>query len=227
MGCYFWRIRNKPNHILQLCLTFQPNIFTETFSYGKQKDSKSAYLEISLWRFLTFQYFLTFNNLTKIILYWFFCLAFFYFFCYYLEILNRRRWWHPNAVLLPGKSHGRRSLMGCSPWGREESDTTEQLPFHFSLSCIGEGTGNPLQCSCLENPRDGGVWWAAVYGVAQTWIQLKWFSSLAVAEILKNNYSHRKLFTVDSISSSGIFCKTLVEVYFFFCLGSWWPEHCQ
>ena len=79
MGCYFWRIRNKPNHILQLCLTFQPNIFTETFSYGKQKDSKSAYLEISLWRFLTFQYFLTFNNLTKIILYWFFCLAFFYF----------------------------------------------------------------------------------------------------------------------------------------------------
>ena len=51
--------------------------------------------------------------------------------------------------------------MGCSPWGREESDTTEQLPFHLSLSCIGEGNGNPLQCSCLENPRDGGAWWAA------------------------------------------------------------------
>ena len=44
--------------------------------------------------------------------------------------------------------------MGCSPWGREES-STERLPFHFSLSCIGEGNGNPLQCSCLENPRDG------------------------------------------------------------------------
>ena len=50
--------------------------------------------------------------------------------------------------------------------GCEESDTTERLHFHFSLSCIGEGNGNPLQCSCLENPRDGGAWWAAIYGVA-------------------------------------------------------------
>ena len=58
--------------------------------------------------------------------------------------------------------------MGCSPWGREESDAIEQLPFHFSLSCIGEGNGDPLQCSCLENPRDGGAWWAAVYGVAES-----------------------------------------------------------
>ena len=58
--------------------------------------------------------------------------------------------------------------MGYSPWGREESDTTEQFHFPFSLSCIGEGNGNPLQCSCLENPRDGGAWWAAVYGVAQS-----------------------------------------------------------
>ena len=73
-----------------------------------------------------------------------------------------------HSVLLPGKSHGRRSLVGCSPGGREESDTTERLHFHFSLSCIGEGNGNPLQCSCLENPRDGGAWWAAVYGVAQS-----------------------------------------------------------
>ena len=70
--------------------------------------------------------------------------------------------WQPTPVLLPGKSHRRRSLVGCSPWGREESDTTEQLHFHFSLSCIGEGNGNPLQCSYLENPRDGGAWWAAV-----------------------------------------------------------------
>ena len=63
--------------------------------------------------------------------------------------------------------------MGCSPWGHYESDTTEPLPFHFSLSCIGEGNGNPLQCSCLENPRDGRAWWAAVYGVAQsqTWLK--------------------------------------------------------
>ena len=50
----------------------------------------------------------------------------------------------------------------------EESGRTEQLHFHFSLSCIGEGNGNPLQCSCLENLRDEGVWWAAVYGVAQS-----------------------------------------------------------
>ena len=57
-------------------------------------------------------------------------------------------------------------------WGHEESDTTERLPFHFSLSCTGEGNGNPLQCSCLENPRDGGAWWAAVYGVAQSQTQL-------------------------------------------------------
>jgi len=83
--------------------------------------------------------------------------------------------------------------VGCSPWGCTESDTTERLHFHFSLSCLGEGNnpeisvawaslvaqmvknmpsgegnGNPLQCSCLENPRDRGTWWAAVYGVAQS-----------------------------------------------------------
>ena len=66
-----------------------------------------------------------------------------------------RRQWHPTPVLLPGKSHGRKKLVGCSPWGRWELDTTERLHFHFSPSCIGEGNGNPLQCSCLENPRDG------------------------------------------------------------------------
>ena len=91
--------------------------------------------------------------------------------------LKGRRRWHPTPVLLPGKSHGRRSLVGCSPWGRWESDTTEQLHFHFSLSCIGGGNGNPLQCSCLENTRDGGAWWAAVYGVAQSWTRLKRLSS--------------------------------------------------
>ena len=53
----------------------------------------------------------------------------------------------------------------------------EQLHSHFSPSCVGEGNGNPLQCSCLENPRDGGAWWAAVYGVAQSRIRLKRFSS--------------------------------------------------
>ena len=67
--------------------------------------------------------------------------------------------------------------MGCSPWGCEESDTTERLHFHISLSRIGEGNGNPLQCSCLENPRDRGAWWAAIYGVAQSQTRLKWLSN--------------------------------------------------
>ena len=61
----------------------------------------------------------------------------------------------PHCSPLAGKSHGQSSLVGCSPRGREESDRTERLHFHFSLSCIGEGNGNPLQCSCLENPRVG------------------------------------------------------------------------
>ena len=85
----------------------------------------------------------------------------------------RRRWWHPTPALLPGKSHGRRSLGGCSPWGRKESDTTKRLHFHCSLSCIGEGNGSPLQCSCQENPRDGGASGAAVSGVAQSQTRLK------------------------------------------------------
>ena len=92
-------------------------------------------------------------------------------------MVDRRRWWHPTLVLLPGESHGQRSLVGCSPWGCEDSDMTERLHFHFSLSCIGEGNGNPLQCSCLENPRDGGAWQTAIYGVAQSRTQLKWLSS--------------------------------------------------
>ena len=67
--------------------------------------------------------------------------------------------------------------MGCRPWGHEESDTAERLPFHFSFSCIGEGNGNPLHSSCLESPRDGGAWRAAVYGVTQSQTRLKRLSS--------------------------------------------------
>ena len=95
----------------------------------------------------------------------------------FYSLVLRRRQWQPTPGLLPGKSHGRRSLVGCSPWGPEELNTTEQLHFHFSLSCIGEGNGNPLQCSCLENPRDGGVWWAAIAGVTQSRTRLKRLSS--------------------------------------------------
>ena len=97
--------------------------------------------------------------------------------CIVLDTISRRRQWHPTPVLLPGKSHGWRTLVGCSPWSHQESDMTGRLHFHFSLSCIGKGNGNPLQCSCLENPRDGGAWWAAVYGVAQSRTQLKQLSS--------------------------------------------------
>ena len=107
-----------------------------------------------------------------------------------VRLWTRRRQWHPTPVFLLGKSHGQRSLEGCSPWGRWGLDMTERLHFHFSLSCIGEGNGNPLQCSCLENPRDGGAWWAAVYGVALSRTRLKWLSS----------------------SSSSIFCIEMIDL---------------
>ena len=65
---------------------------------------------------------------------------------------------------------------------------TERLHFHFSLACIGEGHGNPLQCSCLENPRDGGAWWAAVYGVSQSWTRLKRLSSSSSSILIAKGY---------------------------------------
>ena len=80
---------------------------------------------------------------------------------------------------------------GLQSMGSLESDMTERLHFHFSPSCIGEGNGNPLQCSCLENPRDGGAWWAAVYGVAQSWTRLKRLSS-------SRRYEHPSNYSVKS-----------------------------
>ena len=121
-----------------------------------------------------------------------------------------RRQWHPTPALLPGKSHGRRSLVGCSPWGRWGSDPTEWLHFHFSLSCIGEGNGNPLQCSCLENPRDRGAWWAAVYGVAQSWTQLKWLSSSSSSSTCV--YTHTYTPTLTNKLYSFSFSYTLVNI---------------
>ena len=83
----------------------------------------------------------------------------------------------PHSSTLAWKIPWTEEPVGCSPWGREESDMTERLHFYFSLSGIGEGNGNPLQCSCLENPRDGGAQWAAVCGVTQSQTQLKRLSS--------------------------------------------------
>ena len=101
---------------------------------------------------------------------------------YVYTYIWQRRQWHPTPVLLPGKSHGQRSLEGPHPWGRWVPQT-ERLHFHFSLSRIGEGNGNPLQCSCLENPREEGAWWAAVYGDAQNQTWLKWLSSSTYVRI--------------------------------------------
>ena len=81
-----------------------------------------------------------------------------------------------HSSTLAWKSHGRRSLIGCSVWGHEESDTTERLHFHFSLSCIGERNGNPLQCSCLESPRDGGAWWATEHEVTKRQTRLSMYA---------------------------------------------------
>ena len=137
----------------------------------------------------------------------------------------QRRQWQPTPVLLPGKSHGQRNLVGCSPWGHEESGTTERLYFHFSLSCIGEGNGNPLQCSCLENPRDGGAWWAAVYGVAQSRTWLRWLSSSSSniniswgEEGIKTSYIFHRSSRDRQINVENSRCSIL---FFFFFFGVW------
>ena len=102
-------------------------------------------------------------------------------------ICQMARRWRPTPVLLPGKSHGWRSLVGCSPWGLKESDTTERIHFHFSLSCVGEGDGTPLQYPCLKNPRDRGAWRAAVYGVAQSRTRLKRLSNSSSNDVKSGN----------------------------------------
>ena len=135
----------------------------------------------------------------------------------------QRRQWHPTPVLLPGKSHGRRSLVGCSPWGREELDTTEWLHFHFSLSCIGEGNGNPLQCSCLENPKDGGAWCAAIYGVAQSWTRLKQLSSSSSRQHIQKQ---RHYFANKGPSSQGYgFSNSYVWIWELNYKESWAPKN--
>ena len=115
----------------------------------------------------------------------------------------------PHSSTLAWKPHGWRSLVGCRLWGHKELDMTERLHFHFSLSCIGEGNGKPLQCSCLENPRDGGAWWAAVYGVTQSRTQLKRLSSSSnrttacqASLSITNSRSLFKLMSIESVMPS-------------------------
>ena len=113
---------------------------------------------------------------------------------YHLSLIQKviKYKWHPTPVLLPGKIPWTEEPGRLQSMGSPESDTTERFHFHFSLSRIGEGNGNPLQCSCLENPRDEGAWWAAVYGVARSRTRLKWLSKYIPkticnsSEILKN-----------------------------------------
>ena len=120
-----------------------------------------------------------------------------------------RRQWHPTPVLLPGKSHGWRSLVGCSPRGRYQSDTTEWLHFLFSFSCIGEGNGNPLQCSCLESPSDGGVWWLPFMGlhrVGHNWSDLAVVATVCVL----SHFSHVCVFA----ALSTVACHTSLPMEF-------------
>ena len=104
--------------------------------------------------------------------------------------------------------------------GSLESDTTEQLHFHFSLSCIGEGNGNPLQCSCLENARDGEAWWAAIYGVAQSRTQLKRLSSSSSSSMILLPFS--KLSWFFSVGLSLLVCFPPREVPLAFVIKLVW-----
>ena len=89
---------------------------------------------------------------------------------------------------------------GLQSMGSLESDMTERLHFHFSLSCIGEGNGNPLQCSCLQNPRDGGAWWASICGVAQSLTRLKRLSSSSRNAETKEEQSRNNSAIIKAVS---------------------------
>ena len=141
----------------------------------------------------------------------------------YLLISTYTTQWHPTPVLLPGESHGRRSLVGCSPWDRWGSDTTERLRFHFSLSCIGEGNGNPLQCSCLENPRNGGAWWLPSMGshrVGHDWSDLAAAALHIYPFIHPSIYPSIHLFFFNAFQSNLQLSVNKVA-YLEFCLKVW------
>ena len=104
----------------------------------------------------------------------------------------------PTPVLLPGKSHGRRSLVGCSPWGLEESDMTEQLPCHFSLSCTGEGNGNPLSVLAWRIPGTEEPDGLPSMG-SHSWTQLKWLSSSSIPPRLNTESWDHVYFVYDDV----------------------------
>ena len=106
-----------------------------------------------------------------------FCILISCLFLYGVLILIREKAMAPHSSTVAQRIPWMERPGGLQSMGSVRVDTTERLRFHFPLSCIGEGTGNPLQCSCLESPRDGGAWWAAVYGVAQGRTRLKRLSS--------------------------------------------------
>ena len=117
----------------------------------------------------------------------------------------------PHSSTLAWKIPWTKEPGGLQSMGPLRVGPTERLHFHFSPSCIGEGNGNPLQCSCLENPRDGGAWWAAVYGAAQSWTRLKQLSSSSSSRCFKkvfNNVYKAKYFTV-ILFLFGIFSESL------------------
>ena len=103
-------------------------------------------------------------------------------------IMFQRRQWHPTPVLLPGKSHGWRSLIGCSPWGLEEWDTTERLQFHFSLFTLmhWRRKWQPTPVFWPGESQGRGAWWAAIYGAAQSRTRLKRLSSSSMCHCASN-----------------------------------------
>ena len=137
-----------------------------------------------------------------------------------------------HSSTLAWKPHWWRSLVGCSPWGHKETDTTEWLHLHFSLSCIGEGNGNPLQCSCLENPRHEGAWWAAVSGVAQSRTWLKRLSSSSSNQNMTQSVKYISMSPDihDWINKNTQICAGIQITYIDQCsrkevdCDSWWPK---
>ena len=109
--------------------------------------------------------------------------------------MSRRKQWHPTPVPLPEKSHRQKSLVGCSPWGCEELDTTERLHFHFSLSCIGEGNGNPLQCLAWRIPgmgEPGGLPSVGLHRVRHDWSDLAAAAAAAAVFHMASGVSEQK-----------------------------------